>query len=159
MVGLHWAPLLLPRERWNPYWSPVWIFDQSPQIRPQGWSREKRVTKDISLTMSYVLITTWEGVGGCVMWAASQLFGQRGSSADSPLKGKIASDCWGVRVCGQLGEVADPLTKTTPILQVTSGSLLWLPVIELNKWFRFQWQLPRPSALCLARAAADLINF
>lgn len=39
------------------------------------------------------------------------------------------------------------------------GGLLWLPVIELNKWLRFQWRLPRPSALCLARATADLINF
>lgn len=39
------------------------------------------------------------------------------------------------------------------------GSLLWLPVIELNKWLRFQWRLRRPSALCLARATADLINF
>lgn len=155
MVGLHWAPLLLPRERWNPYWSPVWIFDQSAQIRPQGWSREKRVTKDISLTMSLVLITTW----GEKMRAASQLSSQWGSSADSPMKGKITSDGWGVRVCGQLGKAADPLTKTTQTLQVTPGSLLWLPVIELNKWFRFQWQLPRPSALCLARAAADLINF
>lgn len=38
-------------------------------------------------------------------------------------------------------------------------SLLWLPVIELNKWLRFQWRLLRPLALCLARATADLINF
>lgn len=34
------SPLLLPRERWKPYWSCVWISDQSAQISPQGGGRE-----------------------------------------------------------------------------------------------------------------------
>lgn len=54
IIGQHGRPslstLLLPRERWNSYWSCIWISDQSPQIRPSGWSRVKQVTKDISLT-------------------------------------------------------------------------------------------------------------
>lgn len=122
------SPLLLPRERWKPYWSCVWISDQSPQISPQGRARENR----------------WQRIS---IWLRMEASWRR--SGRRMWRSRLAA----LRVTWS--GAAPRLSRW----RRWRRSLLRSPGIELNKWLRFQWRLPQPSALCLARATADLINF